>query len=608
MEEEEAELRKAVADAEEAVKTAQAEADGATETLQQHRVTASRLQGELNLAQKELKTVEEAVARNQRDRKKLTEQGEQAKATIEKLEKERDQAETKQQELGTALEDLQKALGEAQQKEELAREEFSHFKTALAVEQQQRDSAAKEQNPMLSRIQELRESSLRRERELASDKKRIEEGDAENEELKGQIEIKEKEMAVLKEQLEGLDNSRADQHAQIETLGEEARKNRQKLDRAQRDFGKQEVTIAKIDLKIENVVRATQERHQVDLEKFEATPDALHLCVEERKYAAKNGGRKPAEDRPQIDERKNEQLELTEQEQVAVEEEPAEAEGPEMQTEGPQENVAAEVPEEKQEDVAEDVKEEEKVPEITLADIDWEFVESTVADLKRKLDGMGPVNLDAIEEYDELIERFDFTRGQHDDLVNSKQKLMEIIDRINTESEKLFKQTFNTVAKNFREMFQRLFGEKGKADLVLQDEENPLECGIEVIAKPPGKKLQSITLMSGGERSMTAVALLFSIYMVKPSPFCVLDELDAPLDESNIGRFLKVLDAFIDQSQFIIVTHSKRTMERADVMYGVTMEEFGVSKPVGMRLAKEKEGASGGEQTAAQKAAARLDA
>ena len=157
-------------------------------------------------------------------------------------------------------------------------------------------------------------------------------------------------------------------------------------------------------------------------------------------------------------------------------------------------------------------------------------------------------------------------------------------------------------------MFKRLFGEKAKADLILQDEEDPLECGIEVIAKPPGKKLQSISLLSGGERSMTAVALLFSIYMVKPSPFCVLDELDAPLDESNIGRFLKVLDAFIDQSQFIIVTHSKRTMERADVMYGVTMEEFGVSKPVGMRLTSEKDSDKDKPKTAAQKAAMKLDA
>jgi chromosome segregation protein len=159
-------------------------------------------------------------------------------------------------------------------------------------------------------------------------------------------------------------------------------------------------------------------------------------------------------------------------------------------------------------------------------------------------------------------------------------------------------------------MFKELFGDKGQADLLLLDEADPLESGIDVIAKPPGKKLQSITLLSGGERSMTAVALLFSIYMIKPSPFCVLDELDAPLDEANIGRFVRVLDRFIDRSQFIIVTHSKRTMARADVMYGVTMEEFGVSKPVGMRLTQSDftDETKTSAKTAAQKAALSLDA
>ena len=221
---------------------------------------------------------------------------------------------------------------------------------------------------------------------------------------------------------------------------------------------------------------------------------------------------------------------------------------------------------------------------------------------------MGPVNVDAIEEYDELEERHNFLRNQHDDLVNSKAELLAVIERINEETQRRFSETFAQVRLNFRDMFKELFGEKGQADLTLIDENDPLESGIEVIAKPPGKKLQSITLLSGGERSMTAVALLFSIYMIKPSPFCVLDELDAPLDESNIGRFVKVLDRFIDRSQFIIVTHSKRTMARADVMYGVTMEEFGVSKPVGMRLTASSDDTKTEAKSAAQKAALRLDA
>jgi chromosome segregation protein len=222
---------------------------------------------------------------------------------------------------------------------------------------------------------------------------------------------------------------------------------------------------------------------------------------------------------------------------------------------------------------------------------------------------MGPVNLDAIEEFEELEERYTFLRNQHHDLVTSKTELLEVIDRINIETQRLFSETFAQVRVNFRDMFKELFGEKSQADLTLIDEADPLESGIDVIAKPPGKKLQSITLLSGGERSMTAVALLFSIYMIKPSPFCVLDELDAPLDESNIARFVKVLDRFIDRSQFIIVTHSKRTMARADVMYGVTMEEFGVSKPVGMRLtaSDDPKATSSEPKSAAQKVALSLN-
>jgi chromosome segregation protein len=147
----------------------------------------------------------------------------------------------------------------------------------------------------------------------------------------------------------------------------------------------------------------------------------------------------------------------------------------------------------------------------------------------------------------------------------------------------MFAETFAKVRVNFREMFAELFG-GGRADLSLMDENDPLNCGIDIVAKPPGKQLQNISLLSGGERAMTAVALLFAIYIVRPSPFCVLDEIDAPLDESNINRFVRVLDRFVAQSQFIIITHNKRTIAKADVLYGVTMEERGVSKLVGMKL------------------------
>lgn len=317
----------------------------------------------------------------------------------------------------------------------------------------------------------------------------------------------------------------------------------------------------------------THERHQVELAAFEPDAHALLQCIAQQKALQKEGSRR-----------------------IVAESEEGEEE-PDVVVYNEAGNSRT-------------ISQEKAVvlPGEMEGEPDWEFVEGIVVDLKRRLDSMGPVNLDAIEEFEELEERFNFMRSEHDDLVNAKTELLSIIERINEETQRRFSETFAQVKENFKEMFKELFGETGKADLLLVDESDPLESGIEVIAKPPGKKLQSITLLSGGERSMTAVALLFSIYMIKPSPFCVLDELDAPLDESNINRFVKVLDRFIDNSQFIIVTHSKRTMARADVMYGVTMEEFGVSKPVGMRLTQADGDNKKEAKTAAQKAALRLDA
>jgi chromosome segregation protein len=217
-------------------------------------------------------------------------------------------------------------------------------------------------------------------------------------------------------------------------------------------------------------------------------------------------------------------------------------------------------------------------PELAPPDLD-----KLIADLRTQLDNMGPVNLDAVHEYDELEERYRFLEAQNNDLTNSRRELLDVIAQINSTTRKLFSETFAQVRINFREMFEELF-DGGRADLSLLDENDPLNCGIEISAKPPGKQLQSVSLLSGGERSMVAVALLFAIYMVRPSPFCILDEVDAAMDEGNINRFVRVLDRFIEQSQFIIITHNKRTIAKADVLYGVTMEERGVSKLVGIKL------------------------
>jgi chromosome segregation protein len=206
-----------------------------------------------------------------------------------------------------------------------------------------------------------------------------------------------------------------------------------------------------------------------------------------------------------------------------------------------------------------------------------------IAELRQKLSRLGSVNLDAIQEQNDLEARAGALRMQYDDLTAAQRSLQDIIAKINVDSRRLFTETFATIRTHFQELFRKLFG-GGMADAVLEDDSDVLESGIEIVARPPGKELRSISLMSGGEKTLTAVALLLAIFRSKPSPFCILDEVDAALDEANIGRFTAVLRDFLDRSQFIIVTHSKRTMACADVLYGVTMQESGISKRFAVRF------------------------
>jgi chromosome segregation protein len=216
-------------------------------------------------------------------------------------------------------------------------------------------------------------------------------------------------------------------------------------------------------------------------------------------------------------------------------------------------------------------------------EVDASTANEAIADLRKKLSRLGNVNLESLAELAELETRAATLQTQYDDLASAKKSLEEIIAKINVDSRRLFEETFESIRGHFQELFRKLFG-GGMADIVLEDENDILECGIEVVARPPGKELRSISLMSGGEKTLTAVALLLGIFRSKPSPFCILDEVDAALDEANIGRFTSVLHDFLDQSHFIIVTHSKRTMSVADVLYGITMQESGVSKRVAVRF------------------------
>ena len=221
-------------------------------------------------------------------------------------------------------------------------------------------------------------------------------------------------------------------------------------------------------------------------------------------------------------------------------------------------------------------------------EIDQQVAQTEVSRLKQAIEKLGPVNLNAIEQYQQVEERYDFLTTQRDDLLSAKEQLFETMDEMDDEVKTRFFTTFQAIREKFNVVFPNMFG-GGRAELVLTDPDDLLNTGIEIEAQPPGKKLQSLSLLSGGERALTAIALLFSIIQVRPVPFCVLDEVEAALDEANVARFGRYLSAFQNDTQFIVVTHRKGTMEAADVLYGVTMQESGVSKIISVRLEEVKE-------------------
>jgi chromosome segregation protein len=411
------------------------------------------------------------------------------------------------------------------------------------VELRTRQALQEQRSPMQNRLRELEEALAKRRREVESFREKINAAEDESEHMARGIEEAREQISELSQVLESRAGERAERAQQLAASESMLNAIRRQVAKLSEQRGGEEVRVTQISLRMESLVNYAQERYRISLEAFEQDAHALLTSINHQKELT---GRFPV--------KKRSGLTMAESDEA----------------------VESASSEDEDDSFADEVTSEEGP--------DWEFVESIVTELKQRLDGMGPVNIDAIQEFEELEERFNFLQKEYDDLANAKVELLDIIQKINIEAKKRFVETFYLVRDNFRSIFKELFGASGHADLVLISEEDPLETGVEIIAKPPGKKPQSITLLSGGERSMTAVALLFSIYMVKPSPFCILDELDAPLDESNVNRFVKMLDKFIAKSQFVIVTHNKNTMRRADVLYGVTMEEFGVSKPVGMKL------------------------
>lgn len=434
-----------------------------------------------------------------------------------------------------ALDSLRAARSESEtriqiirERESSASDSLNEIRVRVATERQQQEGLHRQRGPMAARILELNELLDARRVDISNYESRIDSFAAENSSLAISIGEWRAELEVEESRLSAVMAQRSEVNDSASALESALRAARQQLAQLQDQRGRLEVKATQAEMRMENIRNHVSQRYQTDLEAYEPDTYALLIALRERNK------RKP--DQP---EGEPPAFEEPDSEPIAV---PADGEG-----------------------------------------IPWDRIEELVAELTERIDSMGPVNVDAIQEFEELEQRYIFLEKQNADLVTSKAELLEVISKINQTTKTLFAETFEKIRVNFQFMFTELFG-GGRANLLLTDDSDPLESGIEIIAKPPGKQLQSVTLLSGGERTMTAVSLLFAIYMVKPSPFCVLDEMDAPLDESNITRFIKILDRFVDQSQFVTITHNKRTISRADTLYGVTMEEHGVSKLVSVRF------------------------
>ena len=519
----------------------------AREAMQVAQIETASTDNERRHAERQFADVEAKRASFQRETASIEDGLRGSLAQLSELESRIAEATCAIDSLRTARSESETRIQVVREKESSASDALNEVRVRVATERQQQEGLHRQRGPMAARIIELNELLDARRIDITNYESRIDSLTAENASLEISIGEWRGELESEEARLSGVMAQRSEVHESAEAIESALRAARQQLAQLQDQRSRIEVKAAQTEMRKENIRTHVSQRYQLELEAFE--PDTYSLIVALRERSQ----RKP---------------EATEGEQPT-----------------------AEVPEETGRPAIAIASEGEGIP--------WDRIEEFVAELTERIDSMGPVNMDAIQEYDELEQRYIFLEKQNADLVTSKAELLEVISKINQTTKALFAETFEKIRENFQFMFTELFG-GGRANLLLTDDSDPLESGIEIIAKPPGKQLQSVTLLSGGERTMTAVSLLFAIYMVKPSPFCVLDEMDAPLDESNITRFIKILDRFVGQSQFVTITHNKRTISRADLLYGVTMEEHGVSKLVSVRFSGKTEDNSKSSESVAK--------
>ena len=453
------------------------------------------------------------------------------------------------------LESAQKALAEAEAAEEAAKRAAAERETELAELRESKDA----------RYSALSETRL----ELAAKKSRLENLERglgaireQQEEARTAIERRTMEAESVARQIENFDRENAEEKARAESLAQRLEESlaqigefRARAEETERELSECESSIAALR---EEHMRASAAQNEIDV-RSAGLKSKLDYISERilNDYETAISAADWKRELWKADEEFETKIKLDELEDGEVSAKPKARRG-----EPGEEDLAA------------------------MDSTDFSAVESEVRELRERIGAMGAVNLVAIEEYAELKERYDFLKSQTDDLWTSKNALIADIDEINATSQKLFSETFEQIRKNFAFTFDKIFG-GGAADLNLVESEDVLDSGIEIVARPPGTVLKSLSLLSGGQRTMTAVSLLFAIYMVKPSPFCVLDELDAPLDDANIGRYTDMLKEFTRYSQFLVISHNKRTMSAAGTIYGVTMQERGVTRLISMRFNRE---------------------
>jgi chromosome segregation protein len=490
--------------------------------------------GRISLLEAEQEMATRKIDNLQNDKRTLEEQIKSADERVAQLEIELSELRSKLDRRQSDHASVEQDENESRLEEDHTRERIGELKLALATEQQRYDNLRAQRDAVCARDAELADAATARRSDIAGYEDKLAAQAREFEEAERLIAAETAHATELQTEGDALGQRRATRVTDVERRESALRELRDSLSQFQNDRAQQQVRESQLQMQIQHLADRVERQYHVDVRSAEPDRSAFEKALRaqlkrwiDRSAGDVNNGGEAA-------------LNLASGSESAIQ--------------------------------PRDVS--------TFRDED---LQKLIVDLTHQLDNMGPVNLEAVQEYDDLEDRYKFLEAQNSDLTNSRRELLEVIARINTTTKQMFAETFAQIRANFREMFAEMFG-GGRADLSLLDESDPLNCGIEITAKPPGKQLQSISLLSGGERSMVAIALLFAIYIVRPSPFCVLDEIDAPLDETNINRFLSILERFVRQSQFIIITHNKRTIAKADVLYGVTMEERGVSKLVTMRL------------------------